>query len=183
GVIIFYIILIGAYIKVGNKFNHREKKLSLVFFSSFLLLILLATVTFLHFGTIIKFLIASPGGWAFRSPLKWQLYIPIAIFGLLVLVLKYVRGYSKSYLIFSGLTVSFLLMNSYLFVDTYKRLLMPHSIQHFSTLQNMDLDHMNILFVNDTRCLAYAQKNSKILTELNQILISKNLQLKQITLE
>src|SRR4030095_13947622 len=74
-------------------------------------------------------------------------------------------------------------MNSYLFVDTYKRLLMPHSIQHFSTLQNMDLDHMNILFVNDTRCLAYAQKNSKILTELNQILISKNLQLKQITLE
>jgi hypothetical protein len=113
GAFILYGILFGLYIRHEKKFEQLDRRRFLIGLAIFLLLLVLSTATFLGAGTLIKTLITLPGGWMFRSPLKWQLYIPIALFAMLAITLKYsASGKRKKYII-GGLACSFLLLNSY----------------------------------------------------------------------
>ncbi len=179
GIFIFYAILLGIFVKVQNRITPIDKKRFIVALIFFAVMIALATVLLPGVGNIIRFLINTPGGWAFRSPLKWQLYIPIAIVSMLLIVLKYLNGKSLR-LIVGFLAVSFVMMNGFLFFDIYKRLLTPRSIQYFSSLQSLNLNHKNILFVSSYRCNTYEYNNPAVAIELNEILLSKNTQVKNI---
>src|SRR4051812_7541107 len=107
----------------------------------------MATATYLHADVFIKFLIGLPGGWMFRSPLKWQLYMPLALFTALAIALKQLRAGAQLKLLYAALCVTFLLMNGYLFAQIYQRLLTPRSFTQFRALAAENLAHKTLLVV------------------------------------
>ncbi|MEK7152866.1 MAG: hypothetical protein AAB834_02890, partial [Patescibacteria group bacterium] len=72
GVFLFYIILLGLYLHADRRVKQGDRRQLGIFIAAFLILIALAATTVMHIDVLIKFLIGMPGGWAFRSPLKWQ---------------------------------------------------------------------------------------------------------------
>lgn len=177
----FYIILLGAYLYIEKRLTFNQKQHIVLFFSAFLLLIALTTLTIFHLNEIIKLLIGLPGGWAFRSPLKWQLYIPMALFSILAIVLYKVSGRVIK-VIGVGLAASFILMNGYLSADIFQKILTPRSVETFAALgEKVDLDNKTLLFVSSNGCLDYLRDNPKIKTEMNQVFLSKNVQVKRVS--
>jgi hypothetical protein len=180
GVFAFYAILFGVYVRVEKRAKPAERRRFVLALAVFLVLLALSTATFLHADALIKFAIGLPGGWMFRSPLKWQLYMPLPLITALVIALKYMHGGKGLKLVYVGLLATFVLMNTYLFVQIYKRLLTPRSLAYFSALANAPLEGTTILFVNSNDCMAFARDNPGVATELNQVFISKNVQVKHV---
>ncbi len=183
GIFSFYVILFGAYVRVEKKLNVSDRKCFAWALAAFLILLLLAAVNYLFVKDLIKIVVGLPGGWMFRSPLKWQLYMPFAIATMLAIVLANVTKKSNRIVLYSGLAVSFLFMNTYIGLDVYNKLLTPREISYFGALQQTDLNQKNLLIVNDESCFSYASSHPQIITELNQILTSKNVQVKQMGLD
>jgi hypothetical protein len=182
GAFTVYVILLGIYLRVERRIGLADKKRFGVFLVAFLVLVLLATVKLWHIDSLIKLVIGLPGGWMFRSPLKWQLYIPLVLFGMLALVLSHVTTPWRRRIIYTGLAVSFILMNGFIMANIYSDLLRPRQVSTFQSLASMPLDHQNLLIVGNDRCFSFADNNPHIMTELNQILISKTVQVKQVAL-
>ena len=63
------------------------------------------------------------------------------------------------------------------------KLLVPRSVTHFAELQKVNMEQDNMLFVASDDCSAYARDQPEVMTELNQILISKNTQVKKVSLK
>lgn len=182
GILAFYIILFGIYVKIEKRLGLSDRKYFAWALAAFLLLVLLAAVNYLFVKDIIKLVVNLPGGWIFRSPLKWQLYIPFTIATMLAIVLAYVSDKKHRIKLYSGLGVSFILMNAFIGMDVYGKLLTPRAITTFGALQQIDLNQKSLLVVNDSRCFPFAAGHPRIMTELNQILVSKNVQVKQMSL-
>lgn len=182
GILAFYIILFGIYVKIEKRLSISDRKYFAWSLAAFLLLILLAAVNYLYVKDIIKLVVNLPGGWIFRSPLKWQLYIPFAIATMLAIVLAYMPNKRHRIKLYAGLGASFVLMNGFIGMDVYNKLLTPRAITTFGALQQTDLNQKSLLIVNDSRCFSFAAEHPRIMTELNQILVSKNVQVKQMSL-
>jgi hypothetical protein len=180
GVFGFYGTLIFLYITHRNELSKGDKRIFILLLTLFLVLLLLAAVNFLGAGTLIKLLINTPFGWIFRSPLKWQLYIPITIFTALAILLKYTRQNSRFHIYFL-LALTFILANGYIMKDIYQKLLTPRNITHFAALERKNFQHDNLLFATNEACLEYQLKNPQVMTELNQVLSSKNIQVKRVS--
>lgn len=178
GVFLFYILLFSVYVKVEKRTSPHERRRFLLAIGIFLGLVVLATAGYLYADVFIKFLIGLPGGWMFRSPLKWQLYMPLALFAALVIALKYVHDGWRLKLLYAAFGLSFLLMNGYLFTQVHARLLTPRNITYFSGLAETDMGGKNLLVADSGLCAKIAQVNPAIATELNQILVSKSAQIK-----
>jgi hypothetical protein len=180
GVFVFYALILITYISIERRVKPADRRGFVISLATFLVLLVLATVTYLHIDLFIKFLINLPGGWAFRAPLKWQLYMPLVLFTSLVIVLKNVRDTHRLRLSYVAFGLCFLLMNGYLFNQIYVRLLTPRSLTYLSELERASLDHKNLLFVDSVKCFDYAQATPSLATELNQIFVSKDLQVKHV---
>jgi hypothetical protein len=180
GVFLLYALLFGMYVQVEKRAKPHERQRFVLALGLFLGLLVMATASYLQADVLIKFLIGLPGGWMFRSPLKWQLYMPFALFMALVIALKYVRSGWRLKLLYAGLVCSFILMNGYLLRQICQRLLTPRQVSNFSALHAMDLTNKNLLFADSGVCMGFARDNPKIATELNQVLISKPVQVKHV---
>lgn len=180
GVFLFYVLLFGLYLYAERRLNLTDKRRLGIFFGGFLALLLLAATTVAHIDTIIKILIGMPGGWAFRSPLKWQLYIPLVLFGILVVLLNRVPSKRRLWAFSGGLLLTFIIMNAYLLVDIHYKILTPRSPEYFASLAKKDLNGKTVLFVNNGECMDFMRTYPRITTELNQIFGSKNTQLKHV---
>lgn len=180
GAFVLYVVLLGLYLRVESRLGLVEKKRFGVFFIAFLVLIILATVKLWKVDVLIKMLIQLPGGWMFRSPLKWQLYVPLVLFGMLAIVLVHIRQPWHRRAMYATLGLSFLLMNSFIMVNIYHDLLKPRQLEHFAALAAVPMDHQNLLVVGSERCFSFADSNPAVMTELNQVLISKDVQVKQV---
>jgi hypothetical protein len=180
GVFLFYVLLFGLYLYTERKLSLNDKRRLGVLFASFLVLLALAATTIAHLDTLIKFLISMPGGWAFRSPLKWQLYIPLALFGILVVLLNRVEAKGKRLAVLSGLLLTFIIMNGYLFLDIGAKLLTPRRPIVFAKLASMNMDNKTVLLINNGECMDFMRANPAVTTELNQVFTSKNTQLKHV---
>ncbi|HSW65577.1 MAG TPA: hypothetical protein VLI54_00370 [Bacillota bacterium] len=180
GVFAFYVILFGVYLRVERKLSLSDKRRLGVCFGCFLVLMALAAVTIAHLDVLIKMLIGMPGGWAFRSPLKWQLYIPLALFGILAILLGRLPRGRKLVSVQIGLLVTFVIMNGYIGLDVYRKILTPRTPQYFAGLQPRDLSNKTLLFVNNGDCMEYMRENPALTTELNQVFASQNTQVKHV---
>jgi hypothetical protein len=180
GVFLFYVVLLWMLLKVEKDLRPDRRRQLAILFGSFLILIALAATTVLHVDDFIRFLISMPGGWAFRSPLKWQLYIPMALFGAMVIVLAQI----KSRLAFRTAQVlligTFVIMNAYLCLDVYRKILVPRTLTNFAALYDTNMDHKTVLFVNNGECMDFMRANPRVVTEMNQVFTSKNTQLKNV---
>lgn len=179
-VFIFYLILLGLYVYNEKSLSKPDRERIVLLFGVFLLLLLLSMATFFDINTLLKMLVGLPGGWMFRSPLKWQLYIPLVLATMVSLLLhrteiKRIRSAAST-----GSVVMLLLMSIFLGADIYAKLLVPRQFQHMEGLLAFDLKHKNLLFATDNQCFAFLQENPTVVTELNQILTSNSLQTKRI---
>lgn len=177
------VLIIGTYIIIEKRLNHYDKKRLAIALAAFVILVALTTDTILHFDLLIKLLIGLPGGWAFRSPLKWQLYIPMALFSILAIVLYKMRAGGKRTLLIVSCGGCFLLMNSFLLADISQKLLTPRTLSHFAALYNTRLTDKTLLFVDGNQCIDYLRDNPEVKTELNQVFLSKNVQVKHVSVE
>lgn len=180
GVFLFYVILFGLYLYTEKRLKLDEKRRVGIFFGGFLVLLLLAATTVAHVDTLIKFLIGMPGGWAFRSPLKWQLYIPLVLFGILVVLLNRVPGRLRRWGFQAALLVTFVIMNAFLVADISYKILTPRTPQYFASLARKDMNGKTVLFVNNGECMDFMRAYPRVTSELNQIFGSKNTQLKHV---
>lgn len=178
-----YGILLGLYLYHERDFSRRSKIKIVLFLGAFLLLALLSTGTLFHIDAVIKWLIDLPGGWIFRSPLKWQLYMPLFLCAALVMVMARTTQQRLRLGAQIAIVVLVLGMNGYIIHDIYQKLLVPRHIGQLSALAQTDLSYKTILFVTSPECSDYAQKNPDLFTELNQIVISRNVQLKRVSID
>jgi len=178
GIFMFYVLLFGIYIRVEGRAKPKERRRFVLALGIFLALLVLATASYLYADVLIKLLISLPGGWMFRSPLKWQLYMPLALFTALVIALSYVRDGWRLKLLYGAFALSFILMNGYLVKQIYHRLLTPRQVTTFGVLAETDMNDQNLLFADSAACTTFAQDHPDIATELNQVLISKRTQVK-----
>jgi hypothetical protein len=180
GVFAFYALLFWLYVRVEKRAKPFDRRRIVLSLSVFLALLALSTASYLYADTLIKLLIDLPAGWMFRSPLKWQLYMPLALFTALVVCLKYVEDSYTRRMFYVGFGITFVLMNGYLFTQVSERLLRPRTLTYFSNLEKIDMDNKNLLFVNSQACMSVARDYPALATELNQVLISKAVQVKRI---
>lgn len=180
GVFAFYAILFGVYVHIEKRAKPQDRRRFVIALSIFLGLLALSTASFLNIDALIKFVIGLPGGWMFRSPLKWQLYMPLVLFTALVVALKCIRSNKSVRLLYAGLMCTFLLMNGYLFVQIHQRLLTPRTLGYFGALAETPLEHKNLLFINSNSCTTFARENPIVSTELNQVFLSKQTQVKHV---
>lgn len=180
GVFLFYVLLFGLYLYTEKRLRLDDKRRLGVLFGGFLVLLLLAATTVAHIDKIITFLINMPGGWAFRSPLKWQLYIPFVLFGILAVLLNRITDGRRLALFIGGLLLPFVIMNGYLVADIAYKLLTPRTPEYFASLAEADLSGKTVLFVNNGECMDFRRTYPRIDSELNQIFNSKNMQVKHL---
>ncbi len=183
GTFLLYVLLIFLYIFVQKKINKNEKKQLIIWMSAFLALTVLSTATFFHVDLLIKFLISLPGGWMFRSPLKWQLYIPLAIGVILAILVRHLKKRSHTLTVNIFLVAIIVSTCLTLTHEIYTKLLTPRSVENFVTLQKTDMEMRNMLFISSDGCSTFARENSRVMTELNQVLISKNTQIKRVSIK
>lgn len=180
GVVSLYAILIVLFLWVKGRMSLKARYWSVALLGCLLLLVLLSTGNIFNIDALIKFLIGQPGGWTFRSPLKWQLYIPFFVCALLLIFFLYIpKGWLRRSALL-GISAATCLMGGYLLGSVYVRMLIPRAVGEFSVLQAIDLEGKTLLFANTETCTFYAQDNPRVFTEMNQILLSKNVQVKRI---
>ncbi|HSX31801.1 MAG TPA: hypothetical protein VLF43_00935, partial [Candidatus Saccharimonadales bacterium] len=178
GVFGFYVLLFGLYIRVERRAKPDDRRRFALALGLFLVLVVLATASYLRADLLIKFLIDLPGGWMFRSPLKWQLYLPIVLCMALAVALKYVRDGWHLKGLYMAFLASLVLMNGYLCLQIYQHLLTPRKVATFAPLLATDMAHKNLLFVDSGECVGYSIEHPNTATELNEVLISKTVQVK-----
>ncbi|MBI3889242.1 hypothetical protein HY312_01520 [Candidatus Saccharibacteria bacterium] len=176
GVLALYAVIIGLFLLKKESYSHHDR---------FILIGMLFAVTLFIFmssghaiaSAIFQYLVTIPGGWIFRSPLKWQLYIPFFLITALAIQLKYFRGKRLRYILIA-LCVSLILQSSYLVTEIYTKLLTPRAVVTFSQLSAIP-DGNRILYLTGSDCANYLNKNPSVNTELNQVLNSKQIQVKK----
>jgi hypothetical protein len=180
GVFALYAIMFGVYVRIEKQAKPADRRRFGWSLAIFLGLLVLSTATYLHADVFIKFLIGLPGGWMFRSPLKWQLYMPLALFAALVIALKFVQNGWRLKVLYASLGLTFVLMNGYLFVQIQDKLFTPRSLVYFGGLQERPLASKNLLFINATSCALFARDHPGLSTELNQVFVSNSVQVKRV---
>lgn len=170
--LLYLFILVLIFIKF--KSFSREDKSWLLFQSlTFAFLILLATGTAYPFiGNVLKFVTETPFGWFFRSPLKWQLYIPFSLVILIAIVLKRISNYN--FLSISKMIVGTLSIISSLFilVQVYTQLIKPKKIKYFPETAKINYNNKKVLLSNDIKCRELFQDYG-LRNELNIIFSSE----------
>jgi len=179
GIFVLYVALFGTYLINQRLLKPQYKAIFALAVGSFLILVLMATVEFMNIDVIIKTLVGLPGGWMFRSPLKWQLYIPLSMCILMLISLATLRDKQHVRIAYGALAVSFVLINGYVGVQVFQKLLTPKQVTTFGSMQKLDMDYKNVLYINGTECQDYTAGHRKVLAELAQVFLSKNVQVKQ----
>jgi hypothetical protein len=181
-VFLLYALLLVLYLRTYRQLRRGEHTQFLIWMAAFLVLTALSTASFFYLDTVIKFLISLPGGWLFRSPLKWQLYIPLALVVLLGLLLRHIRARSMLWTANAVLITVIVFANAVLVTEIATKLLVPRTVSQFEQLQKTNMQQQNLLFVASDQCGVFARKHSAVMTELNQVLISKDVQIKRAAL-
>lgn len=180
GVLFFYILAFGSYIYLKHRINKRE---SFIFLSSALVLLTLLFLTSGHEipNKIIASFVNLPAGWIFRSPLKWQLYIPFFLYIIVGILLYYYK--SKARFIMTILIVlAGILQSGYLINEVYTKLILPKSNTIFASMESIP-DESRILYLTGSTCTNYLNENVDKLNQLNHVFVNKYIQVKKTSLD
>ncbi len=176
-VFLFYVLLLFLISSQYKNYSGVTKFRLAITFILLLILLLLSTGVFLNIDKLLIFLSSLPGGWAFRSPLKWQLYIPIALGSVLAIALAKLRS-KKAFLSYVLLfSILLILVNGYLAKDIFTKLLTPRRISRFQDFPATQLDGKRLLFIRNIDCPIF-ENDLQDSVELNQLVQSHPVQVK-----
>ena len=170
--------LLRGKVALTNGFLRKIQIASAVMFLS---LLALTDVTFGWIEAGLRLLIGLPVGWAFRSPLKWQLYIPFFLSTVIVIGLSKVA--IKQRLVLAVLLgLSIVGMNGYIASEVYSNLLRPKRLEYLSDSARFNtLESGIVLFVRDSECGDNLRQNRQLDSEINYIFRSLNMQVRHIS--
>jgi len=172
-----YGTLIYIFLTKKHELSHRDRLISGVLLA-FGLATLIMTSGVPLVSSLIAKLIGLPGGWIFRSPLKWQLYVPFFIIGALAVQLTALKDLRIKRWVMLGLWACLIAQSSFVSIDVYDKLLRPRSVSMFAALSNRDMTNKRLLYLEGSSCSKYSRDQPVIMTELNQVLNSKQVQVK-----
>lgn len=186
-----YLYFVGVYILIGlmlalfllayEKLTKKFKKYLLVFVAALLVLILFSTGTFMGVDNFLSLLERVPGGWAFRSPLKWQLYIPLCISAVIVLLLETYKGQYKKFLIVT-LCSAAILINGFVGYEVFKNLILPNSSE-VAVQTNQSVYEARALLIKDSSCNKYFNEDFSLLNNIREAHAAESIQLKEIDVD
>lgn len=176
---LFFLSMISLYILIvygffrNRKSLEKSKKIIYSMFGFFILLIILS----LGNGNILSetfnlILIRSPISWFFRSPLKWQLYLPFSLFSIGIVVLSKFKTFFENYWSKILLTLIIFVSNFYVGYQVFKNLLKPKKIDAFYNLSKIDLSQKKAVLVNDESCRDFARESRENYDTLTFLLSS-----------
>jgi hypothetical protein len=172
-----YALVVGLYLWTERRLP-ADRKRQFAWMLGLLLVMLLMTTDTPLVSAAIGHLIALPGGWIFRSPLKWQLYAPFFLVATLALLMPYLPTAKRRPLL--GLVAVLLVAQSaFLAGDIYHRLLVPRHVQVFPGFMEQGQSGQRMLYASGQKCSMYARDNPVVMTELNQVISSKDWQVKR----
>ncbi|MBU4216805.1 hypothetical protein L6270_03185 [Candidatus Parcubacteria bacterium] len=178
-----YIVIFSPFLLANKKSNQQHRVVFVMSLLFFLLLVLLSTGTFLHIDWIIKKIISLPGGWSFRSPLKWQLYEPMLISSMLAIASSFIYSQSKKF--YRGYVIIIIVLmvfiNFYVCFDVTRKLLIPRHVENFSRLLSDEFYKKSFLVIEGERYQSFSKNNKDAYLELKQILSSDNVQVKSVS--
>jgi hypothetical protein len=179
GIYMLLALVIGLFMSGYYHMVKRYKKFLLVAMLCFLLLMLCTTGTFMGVGAFMALLAKLPGGWAFRSPLKWQLYMPLFFCAITALLLEVQQKEYKRYA-FMAIGVIFVLINGYLGYDVGRKLIKPDSSRVALQTQHLAPTASRALLVKDAQCYEYFNTDFTLLNNIREAYAADAVQLKEI---
>lgn len=165
------IVLLIMYVKHCKKIKRKDLFLVSVFLFIVCVLILFTTGVSLGVNFFLDWINSLPGGWAFRSPLKWQLYLPLVFLLVFAVLLKYSKN---KFILVASIFLGFISSSHFMTIDIYSKLLKPKEMTNLSWLNELDFENQRFLF-NTSNCSA------EVNIQVQQITLSKNMQTKRIT--
>jgi hypothetical protein len=172
-----YALVVALYLWTERRLPADRKRLFAWLLGLLLLMLLMTTDTPLVSEAIGR-LIALPGGWIFRSPLKWQLYAPFFLVATLALLVPYIPAAKRRSLL-GVVAVLLAAQSAFLVGDIYHRLLTPRHVQAFQGFMEQGQSGQRMLYASGQKCSMYARDNPIVMTELNQVISSKDWQVKR----
>lgn len=179
GVYVLLALLIWLFMSGYYKMVKKYKKFLLISMLGFLGLMLLTTGTFMGVDTFLGLLAKLPGGWAFRSPLKWQLYMPLFFCAIIALLLEVQRIDYRKYS-YMALGVIIILINGYIGYDMTKKLLLPDTSHVVLQTQNIPASSSRALLIKDAQCYLYFTHDFSMLNNIREVYAAHAVQLKEI---
>jgi hypothetical protein len=175
-VLSLYFFAFASFIFLKNRLSKKDSIIFLASGSALLVLLFLTSGNEIANKIIVQ-LINLPGGWIFRSPLKWQFYIPLCLFTMIAVLLRYYRPKARTiitvFILFAGL-----LQSGYLVKEIYTKLIIPKSVTTFTALESLPNDS-RMLYLSGKDCRNHLNSNGAINNELNQVFVSKYIQVKR----
>lgn len=177
GIALLYLGLGILFFKRSQSRYNRNKLQLIAALVIFLLLLLITT------GAVYDFVERGytylytniPGGWAFRSPLKFQLFVPVMLIALYALLVKSLPDNARRVKIVSAVIMStgILFSSTYLVVQVYQNLLTPKEFTT-SPLDRLDYEEIRnkrILYVSSEGCrenkILYPEEYRKLIYYFN----------------
>lgn len=179
GIYMLLALLIGLFMSGYYHMVKRYKQFLLTAMLCFLLLMLFTTGTFMGVDSFMALLAKLPGGWAFRSPLKWQLYMPLFFCAITALLLEVQHKDYKKYA-YGAIGVIFVLINGYLGYDVGRKLIQPDTSHVALKTQNLVPMASRALLVKDAQCYQYFNTDFSLLNNIREAYAVKAIQLKEI---
>jgi hypothetical protein len=179
GVYTLYVTIVLLYVLLQARLTSSEK-VTIVTLLSLLLVTILLTTGLPLITQLIVALVNMPGGWIFRSPLKWQLYIPFFLVAIAVFLLAKIKNRYLLYLTIGILTFAFVFHSTFLFLDIYEKLLKPKTLDKLASFNTLNLDQKSLLYMSGGVCSDYSRNNPDTLGEFAQVTSSKQVQVKTI---
>lgn len=174
-------VFVGLFTYSYYRLNQKYKNYLIIWLGIVLSLLLLTTGSQMGVDKLLKLLTNLPGGWAFRSPLKWQLYIPLFFCAIFVVVLQILKGRLKKGIL-AILAITILAINGYVSYEVYIKLLLPDETNNLVTLQRDKKKKFDsrVLLVKDGICNDYFRKEPSLYLVLKESYASHFVQLKEI---
>lgn len=153
-VVLVIVILITAFYPLvrSSKQNRSQHIVTLFFMAAYLVVIAFCAGVFDIANNFLRGVNSLPGGWAFRSSIKWQLYLPFLLFSVLATTLNSREVFGRKVMPVLLTVVVSLLSASGMMVDVYRNLLTPKTLEASVESVFPETEKGMFLLIEDSRC-------------------------------
>ncbi|MBR9704872.1 hypothetical protein GOV12_05650 [Candidatus Pacearchaeota archaeon] len=163
--------------------NKHYDSIKITFISALLLLIIISAVKFEIIDNLLRFLILYlPAGWMFRSPLKFQLYIPFFLSTLFFLSIIRIKLKNYRIILFSLIILLIIIIpNLFIIGEIHKNLLIPKELVYINENDIKLINNDDILVIRNKIVNEFNEDDESFREEL--IVVENSFSIKVVHLE
>lgn len=170
--LLLFLLIFYGYQKYSRYFTFGDKRLGFLFIALLLISFFLVGGSCFDFMVeVYHFLYSLPAGWAFRSPLKWQLYQPFLFVGCIAFLVKYNQIFTKKFRYVLSIFLLLLVVTNIVTVyDIFKNLILPQN--YTFNFNHYELRDKKILLQNNIPCRKEINEERAYFDELKHLFIN-----------